>query len=735
MKEGSIVIDYQVVPTKQKIKNFFVQAPKFFKNYFANIFPILQWIHRYNLTTVSLLVSTVVNSVIKINPTITPSEVAVTLGLFAGIISIIISLLRLGMLVDFIPEPAIAGYMTGSAITIVLSQWPKLFGIPNVTTHAAPYKILGNILTNLPQTRLDVAFGLSSLVFLYGVKFICARFTCRNAILKKSVFLFGIMRNGLIVIVGTFISYLINRGKDVSPISVIQSVPPGFDHMAVPKLRFDILQEAGGVLPSIVIILILEHITVAKSFGRIYDYQVDADQEILAIGVANVVGAFFGGYPATGAFSRTAIMARSGSRTPIAGIFSGAVVVLALYALTPAFYYIPDAVLAAVVIHAVSDLVSGSKYLKELWRASTAEFIVWTSAVLVTIFVDVQRGIYAAVGLSMLIMLYRLARPPIKTLARITLEKDADETTKQMFLDKLGNKTTTDITTDKDKHYIYVDEIDPNFQSYITELPSGLLVLRLCDSILYPNAEHISEAITHIAKKKTRCGNIADMNKSNSEKTWSHSSNSVDSFTASQFPVLEALVLDFGAVCRVDSTALQNLIIVRETLDRYAGNSVEWHFTGIQSQSVRSLLLTVGFGSYEQSDRCGMSSSLSSSNNSLVSLESAHSQQVPSNDKLPLKHIVVNNKSGLESTGNFIYDLETSGPTTTASSLPTDAHAGRNINSRDNYYTPTDRYPCFHWDVDSAVRSICTRWHDQNFKLPQIEKISANDSATSAPES
>lgn len=420
-------------------------------------------------------------------------------------------------------------------------------------------------------------------------------------------------------------------------------------------------------------------------------------------------------------------MARSGSRTPIAGVFSGAVVVLALYALTPAFYYIPDAVLAAVVIHAVSDLASGSKYLKELWRASTAEFIVWVSAVIVTIFVDVQMGIYSAVGLSMLIMLYRFARPPIKVLARISLDKDADETTKQMFLDKLGNKTTTDAATDTNKHYLYVDEVDPNFQNYITELPSGLVVLRLCDSILYPNAEHISEAITHLIKQKTRCGNIEYMNKSDSEKSWSQSPHT-ENFNAIKLPVLEAIVLDFAAVCRVDSTALQNLITVRETLDRYAGCSVEWHFTGLQGQNVRGSLLNAGFGSYEQSDRCGMSSSLSSGNNSLVSLASAGSHHPPNNDKFPLKHMVVNNKSGLESTGNFIYDLETSGAANTAeidNAIPTDVHANCR-DSRPNYYTPTDRYPCFHWDVDSAVRSICTRWYNQTLSSPSEEKTDAN---------
>ncbi|EPB89551.1 hypothetical protein HMPREF1544_03635 [Mucor circinelloides 1006PhL] len=774
MKDTAIVIDYTPVPFKIKAKAFLRQLPNFFKAYFASIFPILQWIHRYNLTwlvqdviagvtvgivivpqsmayakianldpqyglytsfvgvtlycffgtskdisigpisTVSLLVSSVVNSVIKIDPSITPSEIAVTLGLFAGIIMVVISFLRLGILVDFIPEPAIAGYMTGSAITIVLSQCPKLFGIPDVSTHESPYLIFGNVLAKLPHTQLDVAFGLVSLVFLYTVRFACGRYTAKSPALQKAVFLFGIMRNGLIVIVGSFISFMICRGKSTNPISVIQSVPAGFDAMGIPKLRFDILQEAGGIFPSIILILILEHISVAKSFGRIYDYQINPDQEILAIGVSNIVGSFFGGYPATGAFSRTAIMARSGARTPIAGVFSGAIVVLALYALTPAFYYIPDAVLAAVVIHAVSDLASGSKYLKELWHASSAEFFVWVSAVLVTIFVDVETGIYAAVGLSLILMLYRFARPPIRTLTRISTGRDDKPATNEMYLDAQGNKTTTDVFTDKDKHYVYVDETDPNFKDFITPVPSGTLILKLCDSILYPNAEHISDAIVHTVKQKTRCGNTADMNKSDSDRAWNHSSQA-HNFDALQLPVLEALILDFSAVCRLDATALQILATTRDTVDRYAGSSVEWHFTGIQSESVRRALLHAGFGSY-----CALSGSESSGNCSLVSLASANDHQIPSSSaiaspKLPMQHIVVNHQEGLESR-NFIYDLETGSATNTGVS---GLHA---CNSPSNApCTPTDRFPCFHWDVDSAVRSVCKRWHDKAQKMEKID--------------
>jgi sodium-independent sulfate anion transporter 11 len=184
--------------------------------------------------------------------------------------------------------------MTGSATTIVLSQWPNLFGISGVTTHDPPYLVFGNTIANLPSTQLDVAFGLSSLVFLYGVRYVCSRITFQSKKLQNAVFLFNIMRNGLIVIVGTLITFLIYRNQEILPISVIQSVPAGFDAMGVPRLRFDILYEASSSLPPILIILILEHVSVAKSFGRINDYQINSDQEILAIGVSNIASSFFG---------------------------------------------------------------------------------------------------------------------------------------------------------------------------------------------------------------------------------------------------------------------------------------------------------------------------------------------------------------------------------------------------------------------------------------------------------
>ena len=189
------------------------------------------------------------------------------------------------------------------------------------------------------------------------------------------------------------------------------------------------------------------------------------------------------GFASTGAFSRTAIMARSGSRTPLAGVFSSIVILLALYVLTPAFYYMPDAVLAAVVIHAVSDLVSRLTYLRELWSSSPIELLVWIGAVVVTLFVDVQTGIYAAVGLSFGVLLYKLARPSVKVMGRVSLKRHP----KDIF---------------SEAQFLYVDENDINFQGVLTHLPKGLLVFQLSESIVYPNAEYVTDKIVHFVKQK-----------------------------------------------------------------------------------------------------------------------------------------------------------------------------------------------------------------------------------------
>ncbi|RCH81405.1 hypothetical protein CU098_002750, partial [Rhizopus stolonifer] len=262
-------------------------------------------------------------------------------------------------------------------------------------------------------------------------------------------------------------------------------------------------------------------------------------------------------YPSTGAFSRTAVMARSGVKTPIAGVFSGAVVVLALYVLTPAFFYIPEAVLAAVVIHAVLDLMAGPTFLKTLWKTSIVEFFIFVVSVIISCFADIETAIYVSVGLYLLLLFFRLSRPEVVSVGRI--EQDS--------LDELFGK-----------HYTYVNEEDPNFASRTSDLPQGLLIVRPTQSILYPSANHVSEQILHLVKSRTRPGSETGVD----EKPWNEVLAPIQEGTSN--PQLEYLLLDFGSVHRMDVTAMHVFSSLKMAVEKYSGRQVEWHFCGIPNE-------------------------------------------------------------------------------------------------------------------------------------------------------
>ncbi|RIA94074.1 sulfate transporter family-domain-containing protein, partial [Glomus cerebriforme] len=208
-------------------------------------------------------------------------------------------------------------------------------------------------------------------------------------------------------------------------------IPAGL-HISVPHAGLDMINELAGKLVGVTFILILEHVAIAKSFGRINDYKITESQEFIAIGLTNTVGSFFHAYPATGSFSRTAIKSKSGVRTPLAGIFSGILVIIAIYS-TSMFYYIPDAALAAVIIHAVLDLVARPTYIKQLWKIQFWDFMVFLVGVLVTFFVTVEIGIYASTALALVVLLIRIARPRFDALGRLPLKTKNGETTKYAY--------------------------------------------------------------------------------------------------------------------------------------------------------------------------------------------------------------------------------------------------------------------------------------------------------------
>lgn len=275
--------------------------------------------------------------------------IATTLAFFCGIITLGIGVLRLGFVVEFIPVPAIAGFMTGSAITILSSQVAFLLGTSNLFKITdSCYIVIINILKHLPQTKLDAAFGLPCLVFLYIYRFGFKWASIRYPRYKRYFIYALVLRNAIVMVFITIISYLVCRSNPNSPpIAILKTVPRGFQNVGVLKIDRALAAALGPQLPVSTVILLLEHIAISKSFGRVNEYKIIPDQELIAIGTTNTLGTFFNAYPATGSFSRSAIKSMSGVRTPLAGIVTGLIVILALYALTDAFFWIPNAGIGA----------------------------------------------------------------------------------------------------------------------------------------------------------------------------------------------------------------------------------------------------------------------------------------------------------------------------------------------------------------------------------------------------
>lgn len=539
------------------------------------------------VAVMSLTVAQIISSVNAKHPgEWSGPQIATTVAFVCGFAVLGIGLLRLGWIVEFIPAPAVSGFMTGSAINIVTGQIPGLMGITGFNTRAATFHVIINTLKGLPRTTLDAAWGLSGLVGLYIIRIACDRLSKRFPRRSRLLFFVSVSRNAFVIIVLTIAAWLYCRDhKSKSgkyPIKILQTVPRGLQHVGPPIIDSQLVKALAPELPVATIILLLEHIAISKSFGRLNGYKINPNQELIAIGVTNTIGTVFHAYPATGSFSRSALKSKSGVRTPLAGVVTAVVVIVALYGLTPAFFWIPSAGLSAVIIHAVADLIASPSQVYSFWRISPLEFFIWWAAVLVTVFSTIENGIYVSICSSLALLLVRIAHPRGYFLGKVTLSDPQNRnTTREVFLPlRPDGVTNSDV------------KVEPP--------PPGVIVYRLEESYLYPNCSIVNDVIVDHVKKHMRRG--VDVSKIRpGDRPWNDPGPPNNDAVAAQAandakPELNAIVLDFSAISQIDTTAVQTLIDTRNEVQRWANHSVEFHFAPILSPWIRRALIAGGFG-------------------------------------------------------------------------------------------------------------------------------------------
>ncbi|KAK5661245.1 hypothetical protein OQA88_11139 [Cercophora sp. LCS_1] len=638
------------------------------------------------VAVMSTIVGNIVINVQKTHPDLTAPEIARALALVSGAVLLFLGIIRLGWIVEFIPLVAISAFMTGSAISIASGQVSTMLGIPGIDTRAPTYEVIINTLKGLPQSRLDAAMGLTALFGLYFIRWFCNLMGRRYPSRQKTWFFISTLRMAFIVILYILVSWLVNRNvakASDAKFKLLGTVPSGFQHAGAPRVDMEILKAIAPDIPTTIIVLLIEHIAISKSFGRVNNYIINPSQELVAIGFTNVFGPFLGGYPATGSFSRTAIKSKAGVRTPLAGIFTAVIVLLALYALTSVFFYIPKASLAAIIIHAVGDLISPPREVYRFWQTSPLEVVIFFAGVFVSIFTSIENGIYVTIIASAVVLLFRVAKSPGRFLEKVDVYSVPRDSVRG------GNSVSRQALVGETSHPAFIprDKIDlANPEVQLKSPYPGVFVYRFGEGLNYVNsARHLDNMTIHIFKHTRRTQ--LDKYEKLGDRPWNdpgpRRGQKLDNAEMVARPTLRAVVLDFTAVNFLDSTATQALVDLRNQFNRYAEpDHVEWHFAGIANRWTKRALVAAGFGS----DRGLASGAGSSGSEPLIAVSAAKGGDSGSGKE----------KASVEDISKETGDIETGEISPVASTR---------VGGRLVPLYGINR-PYFHVDVESAVKSV-----------------------------
>ena len=348
---------------------------------------------------VSLLVASGVGAVAGDDPVLY-TALAALLALMVGLMQWGMGLARLGFLVKFLSHPVIAGFTSAAALIIGFSQLKHLLGVDLPRSHHVHEIIIGAGQRIGEINPLTLGISAASIALLMVLKRWAPRFP-----------------RFLLVVVGGALAVW-GLGLDSRGVAIVGSVPGGLPSPQVPTLGLSQITDLLPIAITIALVSFMESISVAKSFARTHRYDVDADQELKALGLANVFGSFFQAYPVTGGFSRTAVNAQAGARTGVAGLVTAAVVVITLLFLTPLFHYLPKAVLAAIIMTAVFGLVD-VKEARHLFHISKPDLAMMGLTFAATLTLGIEPGILLGVAASLVWFIWKTSKPHVAVLGRL----------------------------------------------------------------------------------------------------------------------------------------------------------------------------------------------------------------------------------------------------------------------------------------------------------------------------
>ncbi|MEZ4700213.1 MAG: sulfate permease [Rhodothermales bacterium] len=368
-------------------------------------------------------------------------ELALMFAFMVGVIHLILAAGRLGFLINLLSRPAILGFISAAAAMIGFSQLSNILGL-ELRRSQYIYDILYDAARHIRETHM-----LSLLIGLCGAFLLIILHRWRK-----------IPTALLVVVAATILTWALRL--DRYGVAIVGSIPVGLPHFALPVVDWVAFKTLAPTALMLALIQFTNVGSLGKAFAARHNYTIKPNQELFALGLANIAGSFFQSYPISGSFSRTAVNEQSGGKTRASNAVAASLIVLTLLVLTPLLYYLPIPILASIIMVAAFGMIN-VKELRHLYRMKRTDGHLAVMTFLVTLVFGLEPGILVGIAASVVAIMYRISRPNFAILGHLP-----------------GTRSFRDVDL-----YPEATEIE------------GILILRVDASFSYANADFLKDLI------------------------------------------------------------------------------------------------------------------------------------------------------------------------------------------------------------------------------------------------
>ncbi|KAI6200297.1 STAS domain-containing protein [Aphelenchoides besseyi] len=489
------------------------------------------------------------------------SEIVQAITFTAGLIQLLLGILRVEFLASYLSDQLVNGFCTGAALHVIVVQLNKLVEISVKRYSGRGYvlKHLMEMFRRLSETNVTaLSISTVSFIFLYigkeKVNPIARRFLPAPIPFEL-----------LLIIVATAVSFFFSL-HEVGQIAIANEIPVGLPSVQLP--RFDLIQYVIGDALEISFVVLALHLSMCRIFNRITGNKTDNNQELYAFGLMGTISSFFGTYPVTSALGRTMLSVDCGVQTQLSAIFTASLLLIVILFCGPLLRCLPTCVLAVVIIYSIKNIFrKAPAELSHLFKVSKIDFIIWIFAFCSTVYMGVMQGLAISVVFALLTTVFRIQWPKWQILSRLSGTQEYR---------------------------------DSGRYSRVTHV-NGVRVFRFDAPLLFTNVEHFNQSVeqavcradaiqtTNEMKKNTSIPGLGSFRKLPIKPTNARHSTTDTAIT--MLPTVQHLVIDCSGFTFIDYTSISSLVdIYHQLKDR----GIRAYFAGAKAP-VRDTLVASGF--------------------------------------------------------------------------------------------------------------------------------------------